>query len=139
MSALSDLAAAVVNRLNDADLSEDFTAARSYMPIYELPDLEDLRVDVVVERGSVEIHDRGGFQRTYLARIIVQKQLDPQTLAEVDALETLMEEIDELFAGVNLSGVYWDNSSFTNPRDAAKLESHRQFTSVLTVTYYTIG
>ena len=139
MSTLSDLATAVVTRLNDASLSQEFTAARAYVPSYELPDLEDLTVQVIVERGSVEIHDRGKFQRTYMARIVVQKLVDAQTLAEVDAMETLVEEIDELFAGVHLSGVYWESSTFSNPRDPGKLETHRQFTSVLTITYYAIA
>ncbi len=44
---ITDLADAVVDKLNAASLSQSFTAERAYVPIHQLEQLSDLKVSVV--------------------------------------------------------------------------------------------
>lgn len=47
MSTIIDVTAALVARLNAGEFSQSFTAERKYQPVFELPELAELRVSVV--------------------------------------------------------------------------------------------
>jgi hypothetical protein len=97
------LADAVVNALNDATLSQSFTAERVYVPTYAKQDeegedeLAELRVSVVPSESSMAVLSRGEDDFTYVVDIGVFKRLADMTNALADPLMTLVEEIIDLF------------------------------------------
>ena len=52
MSILTDIADAVAAELNTGEFSEQFTAIRRVLPVFEIAQLKELKVSVVPTRGG---------------------------------------------------------------------------------------
>lgn len=109
MSRSSDLADAIVARLNAGEFSRTFTAERRAAPLefVELEQLADLRVSVFSGTKRVERLARRTLQATYLPVVAVQQKLTGTAATELEAvtqLETLVEEIEDHLADFNPTG-----------------------------------
>jgi restriction endonuclease Mrr len=128
------LAEAVVTELNAATFSQDFTALRYYTVLFELKDMETLRVSVVPRSLASTALDRSKDSYEYQIDIAIQKR-DNGTLAASDALMQLVEEIADHMKNITLADcrcVGVANAPIYSPDH---LQEFRQFTSVLTLTF----
>lgn len=132
---------AVLTDLNAADLSIEFTAIRSYRPVYDLKDLATLKVNVVPRARASIVSARNEFTHSVEVDISIQKKLSKTEFTdntEPDALMDLVEEIVLFFNGRDLSTLA--AATFAGVRtdpvySPEHWEQYRQFTSVITVTY----
>ncbi|MCZ2341690.1 MAG: hypothetical protein LC104_07820 [Bacteroidales bacterium] len=131
------IAEAVVDELNDADFSQELTAARHYLPRFELGDMTTPHVSVVPRSIASTGLDRNRDVFEYQIDVAVQKKIEP-SLVNLDALMVLVEEMADYFRSQPLAGypaarcTEVVNSPVYAPEH---LEEFRQFTSVLTLTF----
>jgi len=142
-SLITQIAQAVTDALN-AGVAEDafamsFNAERAYLPVYELPDMADLKVTVVPKRRTIAGGTRGASQQDVAVDIAVQKRVNPADLEESDALVALIESIGNYlrFKRLDLGDVTasWLLAEHEPVYAPEHMEQMNQFTSVLTVTY----
>jgi len=137
-STIITLADAIVAKLQDGTFSLPCEIARGYRPVVELPDLVTAKVTVVPKGLSISAATRADGFYDCAIDLGVQRKVNPDDPAELDALMTLVEEIGDHLRGQRLDGftaAVWlalENEPVFAPEH---LEQHRQFTSVLTVTY----
>lgn len=137
MSLITDIADEVITELNEATLSQAFTAERRYAPIFDLEEMTDLKVSVVPRSKTSSAGTRAQREFTVEIDIAVQKKVPAEDLTTPDALMTLVEEIADLFRMKRLttSRAAWTAEA----NDPIFLPGHirrlGQFTSVLTLTF----
>jgi hypothetical protein len=143
-----DIAEAVVTVLNAADLSEEFTAVRSYRPTYELPDVATaLQVAVVPRERPTRAQTRTARTGDYGIDVAVLSKPDRGADGEVpntalDPLMYLLEEIEDLFVGNKLTGYATATCISANPIEGSDagyspeyLGENGQFTGVTRLTF----
>jgi hypothetical protein len=137
------IADAVVAVLNAATLSQTFTAARYYLPEFELNEMDTLHVSVVPAELDEEIADRSRDRAEYKIHVAVQKRVTKQEppgldAEAIDGLMTLVEEIGDLFRHKPLAGfeqAHWVKTENKPIYDPKHLKEHGQFTSLLALTF----
>lgn len=138
MSAIVNIADAVVAELNASGLLPGVTVQRHYRPTFDLEEMKDLHVTVVPRGVEMSGASRSMVQSDVQIDIGVQKKPTEVNLVELDGLMALVEQIADHLRGRRLAGApeaSWVKTE-NNPIFAAEhLEQLRQFTSVLTVTY----
>ncbi|MFB3894542.1 MAG: hypothetical protein ACE15C_21275, partial [Phycisphaerae bacterium] len=95
MALIADIAGAVVTALNGHTFSQPFTAARAYLPVFDLKDMKDLHVTVVPRGVELTTAGRGLAASDIQIDVAVQKKLALADSAEIDALMGLVQEIAE--------------------------------------------
>lgn len=137
-STILALADAVVAGLNAGTFSLPFTVQRGYRPAAELPDLAAVKVTVIPKSLAITAASRAdGFYDCALD-IGVQRKVNLDDPAELDALMRLVEELADHLRFKRLDGfpaAAWlsiENDPIFAPEH---LEKEHVFTSVLTVTY----
>lgn len=138
MAVITDIADAVVASLNSGSFSQPFIAQRRYQPSFELPEMQTLQVSVVPKSVSITKATRESGYFDFAIDIGVQKKVNLEALAEIDALMTLMDEIADHLRLTRLDGVpqaAWLTIGHEPIFAPEHLDQLRQFTSVLTVTY----
>ena len=112
-----------------------FTAARSYLPVFDLKDMKDLHVTVVPRGTEMSTAGRAIAQSDVQIDIAVQKKLTVADAAEIDALMGLVQEIAEFVRTTGRFGPSsWVKTENVPIYSAEHLAELRQFTSVLTLT-----
>lgn len=142
MAEILSIADAVVSALNgeafQETLTEEFTAARLFLPDFKLEDMDTLHVSVVPKSITEEVASRSSADYHYQIDIGVQKRFSSIENTEIDPLVDLVEQIAALFKLATLAeypSVTWiktEHPALYSPEHMAQL---RQFTSVLTLTY----
>ncbi len=137
MSTIIAIADAVAAALNAKEFSLPLAARRVYTIKGELENLQDLTVLVAGQGLDIEPATRGDSQCEYRINVGVLQKLTRADNAELDPLMALMEELADYCATIRLESpcafaVGVENSPVYNPDH---LDTHRQFTSVLTVTF----
>jgi hypothetical protein len=133
---LTDIADAIVEILNAADLDLEFTAERTLLPIYDLKALKTLKVSVVPKGRKITQGARVLTIDEVQIDIGVQKKISNDS--ELDDLLKLVEDIVGLFQPERLDGyppaicVKKENEPIYDPDH---LRQFRQFTSVVTLTF----
>jgi hypothetical protein len=144
MSTIVAIADAVVERINAGSYSMPVDAVRHHQPTFDLAELETLRVSVVPRSLSITGASRRQQQFDALIDIGVQKRLSPapdgpeDEDAEIDGLLDLVEEISDHLRFERLPTApeaVWVGVTNEPVVAAEHLAQHRQFTSILTVTY----
>jgi hypothetical protein len=138
VSEIADIADAVVTELNEGEFSQEFTAARSYLPSFDLKDMKDLHVSVVPKGVAVQPAGRAACQYDYSIDVGVQKKLSAADASEIDPLTALVEEIAGFFRLRRLAGypaAIWARTEHPHLYAPEHLEQLRQFTSVITMTF----
>jgi len=135
MAMIADIAGAVVTALNGHSFSMPFTAARAYLPVFDLKDMKDLRVTVVPRGNEMSTAGRAIAQSDLQVDVAVQKKLSTADAAEIDALMGLVQEIAEFIRSTGRFGESsWVRTQNVPIYSAEHLGELRQFTSVLTLT-----
>ena len=133
-----DIADAVVSALNAQTFSQAFTAARLYVPRETLEELKTLAVSVVPESVVATRHDRAAFEEDYRVVVAIRKKLTGDAPADVDPYVLLTQEIAD-YLRANRPPLYSDAAPVAVEIDPFfvpdQLDTKRQFTSLLTVTY----
>jgi hypothetical protein len=138
VSVILDIADAVVASLNAGAFALEFEAARKYQPVFELQDMQTLHVSVVPKSLAITTAARDSGFFDVAIDIGVQKKVNADESAELDALMNLVEQIADhlrmkrLDDAPNAAWLGVANEPVFAPEH---LEQWRQFTSVLTVTY----
>jgi hypothetical protein len=149
---VAECADAVTAALNAASFSKPFLAVREWLPRFDLADLGD-RVKVIVTAGDGYLTTRVGrdaWQREPQVRIVVCARVGDEPYdAEVDGLMGFVEEVRDMLAHVALPETETWKGQRRAPLRAVSIENEpvvstetletmRQFTSVLTVTFRVI-
>ena len=144
MSAIIDIAEAVVAEINDAGvLPSDVSAKRHYVPTFELKDMDTLHVSVVPRAVAIQPMGRSYCQHDVQIDIGIQQRFPPGSGPDdqqitVDALMQQVEQISELLRGKRLSPLpeaVWLRTQNDPVYAPEHMDQLRQFTSVLTLTY----
>lgn len=157
MSLTADIADAIVDHINDAPVlsaqifdGSSFVAAtpsaeRTWLPLYELAEMDSIRVTVVPRRHEGVVASRLQIDNEIAIDIGVQKRLVKEgvTNDEIDALVTYAESVRDKIAFVDFTIGATHASFFSASSETLvaldHLEEMRQFTHVLTVTYRVIS
>ncbi|MCL2646122.1 MAG: hypothetical protein FWD61_03840 [Phycisphaerales bacterium] len=138
MSLVIDIADAIVTALKAEPLALD--AVRAYRPEFELVELKTLRVSVVPRGIEITSLNRNVNQHDVSIDVGVQKKVDPDDTAALDALMAKVQQIaDELrlrrlVLPENGSAV-WVRTANEPVYSPDHLQSKQVFTSVLTLTF----
>jgi hypothetical protein len=137
-STIIALADAIVAKLQEGTFSLPCEIGRGYRPVVELPALAVAKVTVIPKSLAISAATRADGFYDCAVDIGVQRKVNADDSAELDALMSLVEELGDHLRGKKLDGftaAVWlalENEPVFAPEH---LEQHRQFTSVLTVTY----
>lgn len=140
-SVIVQVADAVVDALNGAEFTFGFEARRAYIPIHDLRELGDLRVTVVPAGLTATTLDRTPRHTfDHVVDVGIFRKVDPERIADVDALMRFAEEVVDLLrvAPLDLDGIpsvrcigVANDPIF----DPGLLDEKRVFASVATFTY----
>jgi hypothetical protein len=131
-----ETADAVVAELNSGTFSQPFVAERGYLPTFELPDLNTLKVTVVPKEDGGKLDTRSSSTHEYAVDIGIQMKPPDVDNASLDPLTYLTQEIADHF----LFGKRPGGTTLISPQvRVLYLQDHlhkfRQFTSVVTLTF----
>lgn len=145
----TELAEIIVETLNNKsafEFSQDFTAIRSYVPCWELKDLKELRVTVLVPAFTSTRHDRARWISDVTVQIGVQVKLDIPPNADPADASNLMTTAADLYQTVlfEISAVLRANPqqgeanmmAITEiPYDSEHLQGQNIYTGLINLTY----
>lgn len=138
MAVITDIADAIVAQLNGATFGQPVTAVRSYLPQYDLTEMQSLHVTVVPKGVVLGSADRSRGQGDYSIDVAVQRKFAAGDNADLDGLTNLVEEIIDHFRGRRLDS-YPDAAWLKSEQAVLYAPEHmaelRQFTSIVTFTY----
>ena len=132
------VADAVVAELNYATFSQTFQAERWYAPRRALGELTSLAVSVVPAGLTVQAGSRAQSQEEVSIDVAVQQKLTQESLAHLDPLLALTEEIAAHFRGKRLTPfpeAVWVKTEFPAIYAPEHLDQFRVFTSVIRLTF----
>lgn len=139
------IADAVLAVVQGATLSLTVTAAAASAPIFDLEDLETVRVSVVPVGVGEEIADRTRDQCEYRLQLILQRRVPLEGVTGLDETKLrvcrkVLEELDDLFrhgvleeSGERLAA--WNHSEIVTINDPKHLHEKHLYTGVLTLTF----
>ena len=145
MARIIDIADAIAAELNAAPagtFAPAFTAARRVLPAFELAELAELRVTVVPKSVEISGAMRSACLIDCQIDIGVQQKLGKDMDTEVAALCGLVEQIAAYLRRRTLAGAphaAWVRSQNDPVYAPDHLAQQRTFTSVLTLTYRSVG
>ena len=130
------LADEIVTQLNAHSFRRSFTAERGYLPTFELPDMNALRVTVVPKEDDGRLDTRDSSVHDYSIDIGIQQKPETIEAKDLDPLMYLTQEIADFF----LFGQQPGAATLVAPQvRILYLQEHllklRQFTSVVTLTF----
>jgi len=139
MSVSVAIADAIAASLNAQGFTPAITATRSHLPIFDLGNVGDaLQVSVVARSVTVTGASRSTNFFDVSTDIGVQKRVDPNDPAQIDALLDHVEQIGDHLRLRRLDtflDAQWISSEHDPVLAAEHLERLSVFTSVLTVTH----
>lgn len=136
MADIITIADAIVDALNAHAFSMSFTAERAYLPTYDLPKAETLKVTVVPKSDQGQLDSRSQSRHDYSIDIGIQKKPSAIDNTNLDPLMTLVQEIADYF----LFGKAPGGATLVAPEIRIlyfpeHLQQLRQFTAVVTLTF----
>ena len=145
MARIIDIADAIAAELNAAaagTFAPAFTAVRRVLPSFDLSELAELRVSVVPKALDISGAARSASQFDRQIDIGVQQKLGKDLDTEVAALCGLVEQIAAYLRRRPLTGMphaAWVRTQNDPVYAPDHLAQQRTFTSVLTLTYRSVG
>jgi hypothetical protein len=140
MSVAVEIADSLATALTSHIFSVPIVASRKYVPDYDRPDLQELRVSVVPGPAETERVSRGQDLFTHTVMVMVAKATDGSN-GQVDPLMRLCEEIIDVIRGETISAkimpenAKYYSSSFQTMFDRDVLNDSRIFTAQIEVAY----
>jgi len=144
MSLVTTIADAVVATINASGLLTDTVADRSYLPRYDLREMQTLKVTVVPKTMTTDSVTRSHASHDITVDVAVQKKLGnvDQAQAEQDGLMDLSEQVADHLRITPLVGqpnVRWIRTEHTAIYATEHLEQMRQFTALAAITFRILG
>jgi len=134
-----DIAEAVKDEINDHTFSVAITAARAFVPKFDLKDMSTLHVTVVPKALDVTTATRTSATNDVAVDVAVQKIVDPDDIVAGDVLMSIVQEIADFFVRRKLTDpvASWIRTEqvLYSPED---MNEKRLFTNVLTFTFRTV-
>lgn len=137
-SSIMELADAITMELNSHAFSIPFTARRIVAPVFELKDLDTLRVTVCPNSFTASRFDRSAVCYKLAIDTAIQQRVNPENDIQLRSLIELVESVSDFLFDRNFE-------NFPNVRfkqianvplfDDAHLYQKRTFTSVLSLEY----
>jgi hypothetical protein len=143
MALITDVADAVVDALNgNHEFSQDFTAERLYLPVFELKDMGVLHVTVGMRSIETTAAARGEVTRKEIKiDVAVQKKL--QEIEKNYETDDLMDFVEEVIDFLKPIGKFDAARCYLIENSPVYLPEHmrtlRQFTSVITLSLKVIA
>lgn len=142
-SKTTEIADEVVDFLNAIDFEVSVTISRALIPIVKFEDLQTLQVIVIPRGRSTELLTRGKIEKKHKIEVGIQKKLsNPNDSDEVDPIGYFVEQVEESFFGVTLSGATCIEVENILADDSIYAKDHiytdRVYTSVLVATFVEI-
>lgn len=134
MSALDEIADAVVAELNAGTWSQSFDAERVRVAELELRDIDTVRVLVRPVSWTPQQVTRGKSIKNCTIEVAVLVRLPDATVAQADPWVTLLEELVEHFDGLRpdtIPEAYVETSAPDPVYDERHLAERSQFTAVM--------
>lgn len=138
VSTVVQVADAVVVSLNGATFSQPVAAERKYLPAVDLAELAALHVTVVPRAVAITTATRDSSYFDCTIDVGIQQKVNPDQIAELDALVNLAEEIVDhlrMRALDSLPGAAWLSITHEPVFAPEHLDQERALTSVVSVTY----
>jgi hypothetical protein len=132
------IADSVVAEINAAELSKKVTAARLYVPNFDLEDMKELRVSIVPREVEYLPLDRATNKYHATIDVAVQKKFSKGDAKEIDPLVHFVEEIADYFRLKRLNSyvaarcIKVENAVLYSTEHWTQLN---QFTSLLSLTF----
>lgn len=126
----------IAEAVKDLLVAAAYDAVRAYRPSYALRDLDNTRLTVAVRDIEQALESRGSDATEVAIDIAVQRRVDVDNLAELDAMAAIVADV----AGVlnrhdfEALGAKWIGSAIT-PAMPEHLDQYRCFTSIITCRY----
>ena len=137
------IADALVTRLNGGTFSQPITAVRTVFPNFELKELSTLKVTVVPRSVDTVLLTRSNDQDDYSIDIGVQKKLTVNYESETATLIGLVTEIKDFLKlkhlTISTKVAMWISTKIDPIYSREHIAGDNVFTSVVTVTYRTVG
>jgi hypothetical protein len=131
-----DVADAIVTELNGHSFSQPFTAARGYLPTFDLQEMGELKVTVVPKEDDGKLDTRTASTHDYAIDIGIQKKPPKVENAELDPLMLVVQEIaDHFLFGKEAAGTTLISPTVRILYLQEHLQKLHQFTSVITLTF----
>ena len=136
MADIINVADAVVTELNDHSFSQPLTAERGYLPTFELPEMNELKVTVVPKEDDGKLDTRTSSTHEYAIDIGIQKKPPTIDNDDLDPLMLLTQEVaDHFLFGKEAAGATLISPSIRILYLQEHLHKLRQFTAVVTLTF----
>jgi len=131
-----NVADAIVTELNATSFSQPFTAARGYLPTFDLAEMNELKVTVVPKEDDGKLDTRSQSSHDYAIDIGTQKKPPTIDNADLDPLMLLTQEFaDHFLFGRQAAGATLIAPTVRILYLQEHLQKLRQFTSVITLTF----
>jgi hypothetical protein len=137
MATTAEIAQAVVDGLNAQTFTPPFTAARAYLPVFDLGAMLDLHVTVVAAGRTIAPLSRGERQIEHRIEIAVQQKVAVEDPAACDPLLALVTEIAAALPALPMPDGVWIRTEHAPLVDPNHLNELRQFTSLITGAWRT--
>lgn len=136
---LVELPRAVTKAINAGTFAKKFVADRQYDPDFELPDLDELHVTIVLAERRSERITRGKWQYEYDIDVAVQQRVPKaaDTVAAIDELLRLPEELSEFFNTHDVTDYPAANYTGSHVKPLWAPEHLRQLGQVTTIVILT--
>ena len=131
-----DIAEAIVTELNSHAFSQPFISQRGYLPTFDLPEMNELKVTVVPKEDDGKLDTRTQSTHDYAIDIGIQKKPPTIDNNQLDPLMLLTQQIaDHFLFGKQAAGATLISPSVRILYLQDHLQKLRQFTSVVTLTF----
>jgi hypothetical protein len=137
MAVWVQLLEAVVTELNSGGFSQPFTAARHYLPKFDLKETASLVVAVAPRSFTSEVLSRERDQETLGVDVGVLKRLASEAASEIDPLVNLVQELKDRFRAKSITtpAAVCTEIVIDPLYDIDFLDQKRQFVSVLQLSW----
>jgi len=137
-SVIVDVAAAVVDELEEGTFAIPFALARGYVPHYDLKEMDGVRVTVVPREDVLTNLDRARMSNAIAIDVAVQRKVSSVDPSALDPLMSLVQQISDFLSRRTLTSR--PDASWTRTENKAiyapeHLTEKRLFTAVITLTY----
>ena len=135
MATTAEMAQAVVDGLNARTFSPSITAARAYLPLFDLGAMLDLHVTVVAAGRTIAPLSRSERQVEHRIEIAVQQKVAVEDPTACDPLLALVTEIAAALPALPMPEGVWVRTEHAPLVDPNHLNELRQFTSLIIGTW----
>lgn len=137
-SIATDIAEAILAEIAGNTFSATLTAARKFVPQWDLRDIDGIQVSVVPRAVAIANADRSRTSQEVSVDVAVQRKVSGVLPDELDPLMDVVQEVTDFLTRLRLADMpnaSWLRIANTPIYAPDHMLEKRMFTSVITVTY----